>query len=228
MGTLADAESRIRQAALRLVQEPDGRVRVEDYLTTLAAATGEAALAASGFDVEHHDLVPGTALAHDAVRGRLGIDPTGVQHGAAVQDAGARDEVVPEGTVWSILSGLKDRVVPASAFPSVADLRRGADPDGAPGWGEVPLTVGADHAPTQPPLRRAFELRPAVLRTEREFNAPVTDRHVVTASALASAIEQTKDAIDPQVALRLALEVVLGMTRMAPMTASRFAAAARS
>lgn len=221
MGTLADAESRIRQAALRLVQEPDGRVRVEDYLTTLAAATGEAALAASGFDVEHHDLPPGAALTHDAVRGRLGTDATGPQDGSPAP--------APAGTVWSILSGLRDRVVPAAAFPSTEDLQRGLGSTAeAPGWGEVPLTVGADHAPSQPPLRRAFELRPAVLQTEREFNAPVTDRHVVTASALASAIEQTKDAIDPQVALRLSLEVLVGMTRMAPMTASRFVAAARS
>lgn len=214
MGTLADAESRIRQAALRLVQEPDGRVRVEDYLTTLAAATGEAALAASGYDVEHHDLTPGSALFHDPVNARLTGDPVRLP--------------APAGTVWSILAGLQDRVVPASAYPSPEDLYgRVAGGVGGQGWGEVPLTVGPDHAPSQPPLRRAFELRPAVLETERSFNAPVTDRHVVTASALAAAIEQTKDAIDPEVALRLSLEVVFGMAKMAPMTASRFAEAAQ-
>lgn len=220
MGTLADAESRIRQAALRLVQEPDGRVRVEDYLTVLAAATGEAALAASGFDVEHHNLTPGSPLSHGPVASRLGLDPA--------DGVGSGSGTTPAGTVWSILSGLRERVVAPSAFPSPDELRRGlGSAEGTPGWGEVPLTVGADHAPSQPPLRRAFEVRPAVLDTERSFNAPVTDRHVVTASALAAAIEQTKDAIDPQVAVRLALEVVLGTTRMAPMTAARFAAAAR-
>ncbi len=131
--------------------------------------------------------------------------------------------------MWAILASLQDRVVPASAYPSPEDLYgRVAGGVGGQGWGEVPLTVGSDHAPSTPPLRRAFELRPAVLETERAFNAPVTDRHVVTASALAAAVEQTKDAIDPQVALLLSLEVAFGMAKMAPMTASHVAAAARS
>ncbi|MEO3937557.1 hypothetical protein V3N99_12465 [Dermatophilaceae bacterium Soc4.6] len=204
MGTLADAETRIREAAIRLVQEPGGGVRVEDYVATLAAATAEAALAAAGFDVEHHDLVPGSLLTYDAVRARLTGDPV--------------TSPAPVGTVWSLLEPLAGRAVPESAFPDAAQLYAqtehqliSAEP------GTVVTTVGADHAPARPPLRQAYELRPAVLETERLFGAAVADRHVVTATALRSAIDQTKSAIDPAIALRLALEVLFGVARLAPM-----------
>mgnify|MGYP001797027727 CR=1 FL=1 len=42
MGTLDDARCGVRTAGVGLVQGPDGRVRVEAYLTVLAAAAGEA------------------------------------------------------------------------------------------------------------------------------------------------------------------------------------------
>lgn len=214
MGTLADAESAIRDAALKLVAEPDGRTRVEDYLATLAAATGEAALAAAGFDVEHHTLTPGSGLFYDAVNGRLTGDPATTP--------------APVGTVWSVLEPLRDAVVPAAAFPSADELyAQTATHVGAAGWGEVTTTVGDDHRPTLPPLRSAFELRPAVLGVERDFGAAVTDRHIVTASALAAAIAQTKDAMDPALALRLSLEVLFGMAKMAPMTQTALQSAAR-
>jgi hypothetical protein len=41
---LAGRAGKVRDAALAIVQTPDGGVRVEDYLTVLAAAVGEAAL----------------------------------------------------------------------------------------------------------------------------------------------------------------------------------------
>lgn len=208
MGTLADAETRIREAAIQLVQEPGGGVRVEDYIATLAAAAGEAALAASGFDVEHHDLTPGSALLHAPVTALLTGDPVG--------------SPAPAGTVWALLQPLAGRVVPAADYPEPDELHaRTAAQAGHAGWGEVITSVGADHAPARPPLRQAFDLRPAVLETERAFGAAVTDRHVVTTTALASAIEQTKGAIDPSVSLRLALEVLFGTAAMAPLTAER-------
>ena len=215
MGTLAEAETAIREAAISLVQEPGGGVRVEDYLATLAAATGEAALAASGFDVEHHALAPGSALFHDPVNARLTGDPVTTP--------------APAGTVWSMLEPLVAKgVLPAHALPDpTATYRHVAESVGRAPWGEVSTTVGDDHRPLRPPLRSAFELRPAVLGVEQSFNASVTDRHVVTASALASAIEQTKDAIDPALAVRLAVEILFGMAKMAPMTAAALASATR-
>ena len=212
MGTLADAETRIREAAIHLVQEPGGGVRVEDYIATLAAATGEAALAAAGFDVEHHDLAPGSVLDYDAVRGRLTGDPV--------------TSPAPAGTVWSLLEPLSGRAVPASAFPDAQGLYDQTERNlGQAGpWG-LGTTVGDDHAPARSPLHQAFLLRASVLETERLFVAAVSDRHLVTASALTSAIDQTRSAIDPAISLRLALEVLFGVARLAPMTSDRTARA---
>jgi hypothetical protein len=53
-----------------MVQNENG-VRVEDYLATLAAATGEAALAAAGFDVAHHTMAPGSGLFFEPVNDLL-------------------------------------------------------------------------------------------------------------------------------------------------------------
>jgi len=205
MGTLADAETRIREAAIQLVQEPGGGVRVEDYIATVAAATGEAALAAAGFDVQHHDLPAGSVLHYDAVRDRLTGDPV--------------MSPAPAGTVWSILEPLVGRVVSSTALPDAQELYDQTDRNlGQAGPWRLVTTVGDDHAPARAPLHQAFLLRAAVLETERLFAAAVSERHIVTASALTSAIDQTKSAIDPAVSLRLALEVLFGVARLAPMT----------
>ncbi|MDQ2757919.1 MAG: hypothetical protein M3Y71_15430, partial [Actinomycetota bacterium] len=147
---------------------------------------------------------------YDAVRARLTGDPV--------------TSPAPAGTVWSLLEPLAGRVLPASAFPAAQELYDQTERHlGQAGPGSVVTTVGDDHAPARSPLRQALELRPAVLETERLFGASVSDRHIVTASALTSAIDQTKGAIDPAVSLRLALEVLFGVVRLAPMTSDRLA-----
>lgn len=75
MTNLAGRAGKVRDAALAIVQTPDGGVRVEDYLTAQAAAVGEAALGAAGFDVVHPTLVPGSAVFFDAVNEVLTGDP---------------------------------------------------------------------------------------------------------------------------------------------------------
>jgi len=56
----------IAAAAMAGVQNERG-VRVEEYLSALAAATGEAAVVAAGiFDIEDNAMTPGTAVFGDA------------------------------------------------------------------------------------------------------------------------------------------------------------------
>ena len=212
MGTLDDAQSVVRTAALGLVQGPDGRVRVEDYLTVLAAAAGEASLAAAGFDVEGHDLTPGSGLFFDPVNALLTGDP--ITRPAA------------PGTVWSLIEPLGSSLTPAAALPDPAAVYRFVvEHLGQADWGRVSTSVGPEHEPTVMPLRAAYDLRPHVLEIERQFGAPVEDRHVVTTAALTAALEQTREAIDVPVALRLSVEVLFGMAKMAPMTARAMATA---
>ena len=211
MGTLDDAQTAVRAAALDLVQTPDGRVRVEDYLTVLAAAAGEAALAAAGFDVEGHDLPPGSALFFDPVNAVLTGDP--ITRPAA------------PGTVWSLIEPLGGSLAPAAALPDPAALYRFVvEQLGQADWGRVSTSVGDEHEPFLLPLKAAYDLRPAVLGIEQRFGAPVKDRHIVTTAALTAALEQTRSAIDVPISLRLAVEVLFGMAKMAPMTGREIAA----
>ncbi len=215
----------LREVALAYVQDERG-VRVEDYLTVLAATTGEAAIVSSGvIDIEHTELTPGAAVFGDAINEVLSGDTTDVAGAPPTSITGAlRDRVVPD-------------VVGLDAVPSLDHCYRlvaGAVAD-VP-WGQVPVTVPDAHRPTVLPLQAAFELRPAVVavcaRVDDELRAhrlPTIDgwgRHVLCALALGSAIDQTREAIDPTTALTLAFEITFGMAKTVPMSQAAFDAAA--
>ena len=191
---------------MALVQDERG-VRVEDYLTVLAAATGEGALATAGFDVAGHDLPPGSPLFYEPVNLVL--------TGDVLDD-------VPAESVYGILDGLSERLPTSKElYELVAGSVGGAE------WGHVTVTVDADHRPSTMPLRAAFELRPHVTAIEARHGLALADRATLTATALRSAIEQVGEAIDRSLAVRLALEVTFGMAKLAPMTQAAFEAAAR-
>jgi hypothetical protein len=198
MGDLAAAEAALRAAALAMVQDERG-VRVEDYLTSIAATVGEGALAAAGFDVTGHDLTPGSGLFYEPVNELL--------TGDSLDD-------VPAGSVYGILASLAPAPLPTprELYEHVARSVGAAD------WGQVTVTVPEGNRPWVLPLRSAYDLRPVVAALEVEHALALDQRHVLTATALGSAITQVEGAIDPGVAVRLALEVTFGMAKMAPMT----------
>jgi hypothetical protein len=215
--TEREAAERIRAAALARVAEPGtNRVRVEDYLTALGAVTGEAAIVAAGVDIEALDIPPGAALFGDQINQILTGDTA---------DLGA----VPADTIVGVLvAELVPRVYAPTDFGSLEELYRSvAASVGQAEWGQVHVSVGADHSPTLPPIRLAFELRPAVEAACSAGAVPAARRHVPCALALASGLEQVRGAIDPTVGLTLALEVVFGMAKMAPMSRRAFEDAAR-
>jgi hypothetical protein len=201
----------VRDAGLALVQDERG-VRVEDYLTALASAAGEAVIVDAGlFDIEHSDMAPGAAVFGDALNVLLSGDATEIEDVDATTVVGTlRDELVPG-------------VVPLDALPPLAELYElVARSAGNVPWGAVAVSVGDDHEPWVMPLRMAFELRPTVDAAMAAVDAdPAPDRparHVVCALALASALEQTAQAIDPAVAVRLSMEVLFGMAKTVPMS----------
>lgn len=211
----------LRDVALSRVQDERG-VRVEDYLTVLAAATGEAAVVASGlFDIEDNDMAPGSGVFGDAINEVLTGDATELGQVPASSVVGVlRDHLVPG-------------VVGADGFPPIVDLyRHVAETVGSARWGDVELTVPEDHRPTVLPLQVALELRPAVVEIEAAAERAFVDgevarpdgwgRHGLCALALASAIEQTAAAIDAPLAVRLSLEVAFGMAKVVPMSAAAF------
>jgi hypothetical protein len=204
--------SLIARLSLAYVQEREtNRVRVEDYLTVLGAMTGEAALLSAGLiELETTDLVPGSGIFGEAINTVLtGPDPSRPT-GASV--------------VGVLASELVPATYPASAFDDLEALyARIAATWGSVAWGMVPLSVGADNLPTVIPLRVAYELRPVVDATVRDLGIDPHARYAPCAIALASALQQVQEAIDRDLALRLALETVFGTAKMVPMSKRRFA-----
>jgi len=212
------AGDKISAATLARVADPPDtkRVRVEDYLTALGAITGESAIVGAGIDIESLDIPPGSALFGDQINHVL----TG--------DTADLAKVATDSIVGILVAELVPTVVALADFGSLADLYRSVAANvGQPESGAVHLTVGEDHLPTIPPLRLAFELRPAVEEACSAAGVALTLRHQACALALASGLEQVREAIDIKVGLTLSLEVVFGMAKMAPMSRSAFDDAAR-
>lgn len=192
-------------------------MRVEDYVTALAAVTGEAALVASGvIDIEATDIAPGAAVFGDTINEVLSGDSTDLAQ-------------VPADTVVGILvAELVPDTVSLDAFGSLERLYRhvAQNVGGSTEWGNVATSVPQENRPTVLPIRMAFELRAAVDAAVVQSGLPSGQRHVPCALALALGLTQVKGAIDMQIGLTLALEVVFGMAKVAPMSRRGFEAAA--
>ena len=213
-----EASQQIAAAALARVEDPSGsgRVRVEDYLAALGAVTGEAAIVAAGLDIEALDMPPGSALFGDQINQVLTGDTADLA-------------AVPADTIVGILvAELVPKSYQLADFGSLEDLYRSvAASVGQTEWGTVHISVGDDHAPTVPPIRLAFELRPAVEAACAAASVTAAQRHLPCALALANGLERVREAIDPKVGLTLALEVVFGIAKMAPMSRRAFDEVAR-
>jgi hypothetical protein len=209
------AAAGLAQAALERVQDTaTRRVRVEDYLTVLAAMTGEAAIIASGIDIESAAMAPGSGLFGDVINARL----TG--------DTADLAAVPPDTVLGVLLTELVPGIVDRKAFGSIEELyRRVAAGVGSTPWGAVPLDVPEDNRPTVLPIQVAFELRPSVDAAMVALRAGAGERHLLCALALAEAITQTRGAIDATIGLQLALQVVFGTAKMVPMSNRAFRAA---
>jgi hypothetical protein len=89
-------------------------------------------------------------------------------------------------------------------------------------WGNVTTSMPAANRPGVVPLQVAFELRDAVDAAQSEAGLPRSLRHVVCALALANGLQQVRQACDMKMAVTLAMEVVFGMAKMAPMSRAAF------
>ena len=205
--------ARLAKEALARVVDPTTRgVRVEDYLTVLGAMTGEAVILASGIvELESSDIAPGSALFGDELNRLLTGDTTDLE------------QVPSDCVVGVLLAELVPGVVKRAAFGSMEDLyRRVAAGVGSVPWGAVPVDVVPDNQPTVLPIQVAYDLRPAVDGAMLALRESETPRYVVCAVALADAIKQTRGAIDPKVAVNIALQVVFGTAKMMPMSMRAF------
>ena len=212
----------VQSHAMDLVRDDDQRVRAEDYVAVLAAATGEAALVDSGcIDIERTELIPGQGIFGDAINRVLSGDRTTLENPGPFTVIGIlRRHLVPA-------------VVAGEAFePTLRLYEHVAASVGASPWGSVVVSVPVVHRPRILPLQSAFRMRPFVDAEAERLGFPaaqpvdgeptVWSRHALCTSALASAISQTASTLEPQIATTLALEVAFGMAKMVPMSMIAF------
>jgi hypothetical protein len=190
-----------------------GRIRVEDLLSAAAAVCGEACIAAAGeFDPDDHEYAPGSAVLSDRVNQILCAD--------------ARDWDQAGTSVFGIIragalaNGYRPEDVPPIGEPirRYVDSLGSADGDPQARWGRVALSVPEANHPRIQPLRHAFELRPAVTAVLTDLQVDRAEWPSACAAALVIELARVRQAIEPGVAIRIVLETVNGMAKMAPMT----------
>lgn len=184
------------------------RVRVEDYVTVLAALTGESALVESGvIDIETAEGKPGSWIFGEAINQVLtGADPSS-----------------PSPSSDSVLGTLIQRLVPAfvqiDAFlPKERWYQHVASTVGSAPWGQVALSVPSENGPRIVPIRVAFELRDVVAKISSAPELGEVRRTEICTQALADALFEVEGVADSEVLLTLAIELLFGMSKMTPMS----------
>ncbi len=190
--------------------EKDGRIRAEDAVTLMATIAAERCIDAAGdIPLRDHELVPGSRVFSDKINTLL--------FGAS--GGGSWEELPP----FSCFGCLRDQWL-AQGFQKVdfPDLKQvlehfaantGKPEDG----GSVPLTVPKENLPRLSPLKIGFESRANVDKVLRQLPDKFS-RLTASLWALAEIVNQTRASLSPPVGIRLAVEILHGMAKTAPMT----------
>jgi hypothetical protein len=190
-----------------------GRIRVEDLLSAAAAVCGEACIAAAGeFDEADHAYVPGSAVLSQRVNEILCADARDWDH--------AGNSVFGIIRAGALANGYPPEALPPITEPIeryVASLGQ-VDGDPQDRWGRVALSVPEANLPRIQPIRHAFQLRGPVNEVFTDLHVDRVERPSACAAALVIELARVRQAIDPGIAIRIVLETVNGMAKMAPMT----------
>ncbi len=187
-----------------------GRIRAEDMIAVAGSITAEACIGAAGdFNPREHRFVPGARVFSTKVNELFSGDTA---------DAG-----IDGPPSVSIVGMLRDRLLASgynkSDFPTLkVILQDFAANIGKPSdWGRVPLSVPPENVPSILPLQVAYENRPTVDRIFQPLTDPQERLHAAVLT-LAEALVAVRDVIDKKIALLIALQIVNGMAKTAPMT----------
>ena len=186
-----------------------GRIRAEDMIAATASVTAEACISAAGdFNPRKHQFAPGARLFSTKVNELFSGDTA--------------DESIDGPPALSIVGMLRDKLLASgydkSDFPPLKVIfqdfaaRIGKPSD----WGRVPLSVPAENVPSILPLQVAYETRPTVDRIFQPLTNAQEKLHAAVLT-LAEALIAVRAVIDRKIALLLALQIVNGMAKTAPM-----------
>lgn len=212
-------DTEMREQLVRLVMKAltdrQNRIRAEDAICGMATIVGERAIDAAGdYPLRDHNFPPGQRVFSDRVNELLSSDRL--------------ESDITTGSVFGMLKAeLDPQTYPPGTHPDPADIFRsfaagiGKEED----WGKVPFTVPEENHPSILPLKFGFETRPrvdAILAPASQDKARCLR---VAVSAMADLLNRMGGAIKPDLALRLAFEIINGMAKTAPMTEKAMRAA---
>jgi hypothetical protein len=188
----------------------NGRIRVEDLITVISSVVAELCIeTAADFDPRHHKFVPGSRVFSDKVN--------------QIFNGDVQSDDLAAIPAESIVGILRDRLLSsgyqASDFPPLEGVFKyfAANIGKPEDWGKVPLAVPQENQPFVLPLQMAYEARPAVDRVLKPIeNSGEKLRAAVV--ALSEAMIAVRNTIDRRVAVLLALQMINGMAKTAPMT----------
>lgn len=205
----------IAEYFLESLKEGD-RVRVEDFISAAAAVVGERCMeAAADFDPRDHTFVVGARVFSTRVNELFCGDASDLNDVPSDTIVGRlRDLVVGNGFEVAHFPQLQ------SVFETLPSKINGPEDV----FGFAPLSVPEEHRPFNPPLQVEFETRDAIDQILRRGGLKSPDQRLHGATCgLARVLIMVSDAIDPRLALQLALETVNGMAKTAPMTKKEWA-----
>lgn len=189
-------------------------VRVEDAVCLMSTIVAEKCIdLAEDYDLYDHDYTPGERILSNQINEIL------------IGDHSTNDwnEIPAESVFGTLFNNLK-RLIALDKFPEPTSIFEsfvkgiGAEVE----WGNIPYTVPEEHFPSLLPLRIGFESREAVDKILNQAKLDKQQRLQILVNALSDVLSQTKEAIDPAISLRLAFELLNGMSKTAPMTVKHF------
>ena len=202
----------IADLVVEYCREADGRTRAEDAISAAAAGAGEACIAAAGeFDPAVHDFTPGQAFVSDKVNRILVGD--GDRWGNLPSHTALGNL---QKTLLALGYSLDDAPQLTEIFRKhAASLGKHAD---GWGWVWVWLSAAPKNRPRIMPLRVAYELRDHVNELYARNGISQADRPLFFTAAMVKVLVMTREVLTAKIALALAGETLIGMSKMFPMT----------
>ncbi len=203
----------LSRAIVEGLKDHSGRVRVEDVVTVAAAVNAELCIEASRhIHPRNHQLRPGSVVLAPRLNELFCGDVLEVEKMPSETLIGSlRDEITKYG--YAI-----------SDFPSIStDVFQyfAANVGKSSRFGEVPLSVPDLNRPSIPPLPAGCLARPLV---DQAFQPLTSTQERLQAGmlTLAEALKIARRVMDEKIALLLALQILNGVSKMAPITDELF------
>lgn len=198
---LRRASTDIVSLLLARYADDQGRVHAETVIAALAALAGEFALRTTGFPLPKN----GTFIAGGVQDGILFADPT-------------------QPTAWSmVVKAAAVAGLPEEDVPDLTQvLRRAIDGIGHTPF--PPLSIPSEHFPREWPPYACQRFRDDVRAIGESNSLTMSELVVVLGWAIGDLIIRTRTNLPPAISIRLAAEIMIGVSRMAPLTGPRLSA----